>query len=415
VAELSGGRRASAVGALFVARVVYAYNWYNVGAVLPLIGTGLSAGPASLGLVLGAFLVGVSIFQVPAGLASVRFGPRPVSLAGIAVLGASGLASAFAPSWPVLAILRFVAGAGAAFFFSPALGLIASYFPPAHRGPAIGLFNGGFSVGGALGLFVGAGLGVAYGWPAALGAGGAVMLAVTAIAWVVVPRAPASVVRRRPGSTRAVGLRVLRSRSIWALSIALAGFWAAVYIVAQYFVDYAQTVHPAWGIGLASVLTAVVVVMALPGGPFGGWLAERGGDRRVILGVSGAIASLLIFAIPFASLLELWPLFLALGFFDGMCFSILYLIPSYLPEAGGEGLALGVGVVNSIQVIVGSAAAIAFGFIVSAVGYTDAWLFAGFLSLGVLPLLVLVLPNRAPPGGVGRPGAAPAAPAPSGP
>jgi MFS family permease len=419
LAELSGARRGSAVAALFVARVVYAYNWYNVGAVLPLIGTGLNAGPAELGIVLGAFLIGVSLFQVPAGLASVRFGPRRVSIAGIALLGVSGLASAFAPNWPTLAALRFVGGAGAAFFFSPALGLIAAYFPPSHRGPAIGLFNGGFSVGGALGLFAGAALGVSHGWPAALGYGGVAMLLATGIAWVVVPNPTTRPSRPSGASIWAAGRKVLASRSIWALSLALSGFWAAVYIVAQYFVDFSQTAHPSWGIGTAALLTAVVVVFALPGGPFGGWLAERGVDRRLLLGVFGAIASLLILAIPFASQSELWPLFVAIGFFDGMCFSILYLIPSYLPETGVEGLALGVGVVNSIQVVIGSASAIAFGFVVAAAGYTVAWLFAGLLSLGVLPLLLLVRPNRAaPPGledGAGAAAAGPPGRAPSGP
>jgi MFS family permease len=417
LAELSAARRGSAVGALFVARVVYAYNWYNVGAVLPLIGAGLQAGPASLGIVLGAFLVGVSLFQVPAGLASVRFGPRPVSLGGIALLGLSGVASAFAPSWPVLALLRFAAGAGAAFFFSPALGLIASYFPPSHRGPAIGLFNGGFSVGGALGLFAGAAIGVSHGWPAALGYGGVAMLLATAVAWVVIPDPPALRTRNSARETWEAGKRVLRSRSIWALSIALSGFWASAYIVAQYFVDFAQTVHPDWGIGLAAILTSVVVVLALPGGPFGGWLAERGGDRRVLLGVFGAAAGLLIVAIPFATLDELWMMFVAIGFFDGMCFSIVYLIPSYLPETGVEGLALGVGVVNSIQVVIGSASAVAFGFIVEAAGYTDAWLFAGLFTLGVLPLLALVRPNRAAVTGPARaaPDGAPPDRAPSAP
>ncbi len=153
--------------------MVYAFSWYNVGAVLPLIGVALSAGPAQLGVVLGAFLVGVGIFQVPAGLASVRYGARTVSLLGLVILGAGGVASAFAPSWPVLALLRGIAGIGAALFFSPALGLIASYFPAGQRGPVIGFYNGGFSVGGALGLFGGASLGIAFGWSAALAAGDA--------------------------------------------------------------------------------------------------------------------------------------------------------------------------------------------------------------------------------------------------
>ena len=66
------------------------------------------------------------------------FGPlwrRTVSLVGLVVLGAAGLASAFSPTWPILAVLRGLAGVGAAMFFSPALGLIASY-PPSRTARA---------------------------------------------------------------------------------------------------------------------------------------------------------------------------------------------------------------------------------------------------------------------------------------
>jgi MFS family permease len=394
---LSPGRRAAASTLLIGARVVYAYNWYNVGAVLPLLGTSFHAGSGQLGIVLGAFLFGVAIFQVPAGLASARFGPRRVSLAGIALFGAAGVASAFAPSWPVLALLRAVGGIGAAFFFAPALSLVASYYKGSQRGPLIGLYNGGFSIGGAAGLLVGAELGLQQGWPAALGYGGLALLLITLIAWLVVPTQPDGPGRERGQSTWATGLAVLRSRSIWALSISVTGFWAAVFIVAQYLVDYAQAVHPAWGIPATALLAAVVVFIAFPGGPIGGWIAERGRDRRLLIGLSAAAGSAVVAIVPFASFLELWPILLAAGFFDGVTFAILYLIPTYLPETRGQGLALGVGVVNSLQVMLGSLIAVAFGFLAASEGYTVAWLFAGAISVALLPALYFVAPNRAPP------------------
>jgi DHA1 family bicyclomycin/chloramphenicol resistance-like MFS transporter len=389
------------VATLVSARIVYAYNWYNVGAVLPLIGASLHASTAALGVVLGAFLVGVSIFQLPAGLASARYGPRRVSLAGIGVFGAAGLASAFAPTWPTLAALRFAGGIGAAFFFAPALSLVATYFPGSQRGPVIGLYNGGFSIGGAIGLLGGASLGIVQGWPAALGYGGIALLAATAVAWGVVPSRPHGPPVDPSLSLRRVGLAVVRSRSIWALSLSIAGFWAAVFVIAQYFVDYAQTVHPSWGLGPAALLAAVVVLAAFPGGPIGGWIAERGRDRRLLVGLAGLATSLLVFLIPFASWTELWPILLAAGFFDGMTFAILYLIPTYLVETQGEGLALGVGVVNSLQVLVGGVIAVIFGIIAGSVGYTEAWVFAGAVSVGMLPLLYFVEPNR---GGTTVPG-----------
>jgi MFS family permease len=394
VAELPPGRRVVPSAALFVVRIVYAFNWYNIGAVLPLIGVGLAASPAQLAVVLGAFLLGVGVFQVPAGLAAVRWGSRRVSIAGVAVFGIAGVATAFAPSWEALAAVRFVGGVGAAFFFSPALSLIASYYPPGERGPVIGFYNGGFSVGGAIGLIGGVALGLALGWPAALGLGGAALLLTTGAAYLVLPKQPTE------GSTQGISAvyrasrAVLRSRSIWGLSLALTGFWTAIYIVAQDYVDFVHAVHPGWGVAVAAILTAIVVVSSFPGGPFGGWLAERGADRRVLLGAFGALVSALVLLVPYASLWTIGPLFLALGFLDGVVFAILYLIPSYLPETQGEGLALGVGVVNSIQVLLGSGFVVVFGVLVETVGYNGAWLYAGVLSFALLPGLLLVAPNR---------------------
>jgi MFS family permease len=382
---------------LFLARVVYAFSWYNVGAVLPIIGTALAAGPAQLGVVLGAFLVGVGVFQVPAGLAAVRYGARTVSLAGLLILGGAGLASAFSPTWPILALLRGIAGVGAALFFSPALGLIASYFPPGQRGPVIGFYNGGFSIGGALGLFIGAALGLAYGWPAALAAGGIALLIMTAAAAALLPREPRPRPRRTFDDVWQHGRRVLTSRGIWALSLGLTGFWSAIYVVASDFVSYAAADHAAWGIGSAAAITTGVVLAAFPGGPVGGWLAERSQSRRRLAVVFTLLSAGCVAAIPFAPLVVLIPDLVALGFFDGIVFAILYLIPTYLPETRGEGLALGVGVVNSIQVSLGSVVAVAFGVLAASAGYEVAWEFAALLTVAALPLLAWVPPTAVGP------------------
>lgn len=398
-AEVPRGRRNVAAAALFVARLVYAFNWYNVGAVLPLIGTSLHATTADLGIVLGAFLVGVGAFQIPAGIAATRWNPREVSMVGLTAMSAFSIASAFSPSWPVLALTRFGAGVGAAFFFAPALSLIASYYPAGQRGLVVGMYNGGFSIGGAVGLFAGAAAGLAYGWPFALAVGGVALALMTGITWGLLPL-PASVPRRHDlAATITTSRRVLLSRSIWALALGLTGFWAAIYVVAQYFVNYAADVHPGWGLGVAAGLSAVTVFASFPGGPVGGWLAERGMDRRWLVGVFGLATGLLVLALPFTPLLALWPLFALLGLVDGIVFAAMYLIPAYLSDTAGEGVALGVAFINSLQVLIGSGIAIGFGFVAAAAGYLPAWLLVAALSVGLLPLLAWVEPNRARRGG----------------
>lgn len=381
---------------LLFARAVYAFSWYNVGAVLPLIGSGLGVGTAELGIVLGSFLIGAAVFQIPAGLASLRWGNRRVSLAALALMGAFGLASAFSPDWYVLAALRFGAGAGAAFFFAPALGLVAAYYPPGSRGPIIGLYNSGFSAGAAAGLFFGALLGAAFGWSWALGVGGIGLLLAGATAAALLPPAPEPNVRRTPSQIWAVAAPVLRSRPLWALALALTGLWATFYIVAQYFVDFASHAHEGWSLALAASLPTVMIIVEIVGGPVGGWLGERFRDMRLaflLFGIPSAVAVLLVPFLPFAGLAVM---FLFLGFADGIVFAVLYLIPSYQPTARGEGLALALGLINCIQIFGGAALAIAFAFIAASWGYTDAWIFAGLVGLATLPLLRWIPGGRSP-------------------
>ncbi len=366
--------------------------------MLPLIGSNLAVDPAGLGIVLASFLVGVGLFQVPAGLAAVRYGNRNVCLSGLAGMALACVGSGFARTWPELALFRFAAGVGAAFFFAPALSLIASYFPRGQQGPIIGLYNGGFSVGGAFGLFVGAYLGTALGWGPALAIGGVALLGTSLACFAALPPERVEGPGRSSAELWATGRRALGSRSIWALSLALTGFWAVVYDVAQYFVEFARTVHPGWGYGVAAALSAAVVVISFPTGPFGGWLAERGRDRRLLAAIFGSGVALAAFAIPYASLVEIAPLLLGLGALDGIVFAILYLIPAYLPETQGHGLALGVGIVNSIQVLVGSLLAATFGLLIGLYGFTWAWIFAGAVGLGLIPFLGLVAPSRATSG-----------------
>jgi MFS family permease len=397
VSDLDPSARRAAAGMLVLARIVYAFSWYNVGAVLPLIGNHLGASTAELGIVLAAFLVGAGVFQVPAGLFAIRWGYRTTSILALAVMGTFCVASGFSPNWVVLAVLRFGAGAGAAFFFAPALGLVSSYYAVGSRGPVIGIYNAGFSIGSGAGLFAGALIGAEWGWPWALIVGGVALLAAGGAAAATLPPVPHVEPRPPWRATWSAGLPVLRSRNLWALALSLSGVWGAFYAAAQYFVQFADTVHPTWPIALAAGIPTVMIITEVFGGPIGGWLAERRADMRRIVAVWGLASAIGIVLLPFLPLAALWPLFVFLGFADGVIFVVLYLIPTYLEEGRGEHLALAIGFVNSIQLFLGSLIAVVFGVIAGAVGYEVAWIFAGVLTAAFLPLLAFLNVPRSGP------------------
>jgi len=347
--------------------------------------------------VLGALLAGAAVFQLPAGFAALRWGNRNVSIAALVIMGVFSLGSAFSPNWIVLAGLRFGAGAGAAFFFAPALGLVTSYYPVGSRGPVVGVYNAGFSIGSGVGLFAGAFIGAAFGWGWALAIGGIALLVAAALAPWVLPVTDSAPPRRTVRELWVASRPILRSRDLWALSLSFTGLWAAFYVAAQYFVQYAHSEHPAWSLALAAGLPTLMIAIEVLGGPLGGWLGERQVDMRTILAVFGASAGVAVLFIPFANLDELVGIFVALGFLDGATFAVMYLLPTYLPETRVEGLSLGLGLLNAIQIFAGSAVAIAFAFVATYVGYTAAWILAGALGLGMSPLLLLVRGHLAPP------------------
>ncbi|NNN17761.1 MAG: MFS transporter [Thermoplasmata archaeon] len=348
---------------------------------------GLNASTSQLGLVLGIYLLGVGLFQIPGGMAALRWGARPVALAGLCVMGVFGALSALSPDWQILAAARFATGAGAAFFFAPGLSLVASYYPHEQRAPIIGLYNGGFSLGGAIGLFGGALLGTVIGWQWTLGAGGLVLLGVAGFGAWILPLEPVRQVVGTFTEIQRAAARVLRSRSLWAISLALAGLWASMYIIAQYFVQYGAEVHPDWGIGITAAIAALVVVAAFPGGVAGGWLAKGSRRHRFLLILCTATIGVVIATIPFLPLYAVAALFIYVGFADGVAVAVLYFIPTYMPDTGGEHLVLGIASLNTIQVFVGSALAIAFGYLAEYGSYALAWIFAGAITIGFLPLL----------------------------
>jgi predicted MFS family arabinose efflux permease len=303
-------------------------------------------------------------------------------------MGAFALASAFSPNWLVLVGLRFGAGAGAAFFFAPALGLVASYYPKGRRGPVIGLYNAGFSVGAGVGILAGAFVGDAYGWPAALAVGGIALFIAAGGAATFLPRGgprPLASSRREVVRT---AVRLLRSRTLWALALGLTGLWASGYILAQYTVEFAVSVHPGWSLPVAAALPTLLILMEVAGGPLGGWLSERYRGRLILLAVWGVPVGAVILLIPYVPIAGLVAIFAFYGLGQAVAFANLYVLPAYLPGIEPETFAFGLALINGVQILLGSACAIAFGFIAADYGYTIAWFFAGAISLATLPFLL---------------------------
>ena len=395
-------REANRATALLVAlRVGYAYNWFAVGPALPAIGVAFGVGPADWGVLVAIFLVGAGLFQVPAGLLAQRFGPRVISLAGVGLLAVGAGASALAPNFLALLALRLLAGVGAALFFSPAIGLVASLYPEGRRGVPVGGFSSAFSAGAALGILGSSVLVPAVGWRLALAVGGGALGLLTLTAWALLPRAagPPDPAPRVPGTPAA-----LRFGGVWAVGLAFIGLEGASFATGQFVVPFGETIL-GWSALVAGAVGMMFVLPSVAGGPVGGTVAERYRNHRTQFVVVTVAGVSVLLALPVAGVAVAVGIGAVFSFAYGFVYAVMYVLPHYWQRVPSGEIPLAIGLFNSIQLAGGAGVSALFGWVVAVHGYSDAWLF--LVAATVVTLVALVgLPPTPGAAAAGRPAAA---------
>jgi len=397
--EPRAAARATAV--LIALRIGYAYNWYDVGPALPSIGSTFGVGPAEWGLLIAVFLVGAGLLQVPAGFLARRYGARPVSLAGVGLLAVTGAACGAAPSFSALLALRLVAGVGAALFFSPAIGLVASLYPPGRRGIPVGTFSSAFSAGAALGIVGSSLLIPAFGWQLSLVAGGIVLGVPTLVAFALVP----STVGGPPSGPTAPRTKfpaALRFRGTWAVGIAFIGLEGATFATGQFVVPWGESVQ-GWSIALAGGVGMMFVLPSIIGGPVGGRVAERYRNHRTQFVVATLAGAAMLAVLPVGGLALSLVVGIAFALSYGVVYAVMYVIPQFWREVPSEEIPLAIGLLNSIQLAGGAVVSALFGEIVAAYSYPVGWEALSAMMVVTLAALVFLPPTASagPPAAAG--------------
>jgi predicted MFS family arabinose efflux permease len=370
---------------LIALRILYAYNWFDVGPALPAIGQSFDVGAAQWGILLAVFFAGAGLLGVPAGVLAERWGARRVALFGAALLGGTALAAGLAPDFVALLALRAAAGAGAGLFFSPAISLVSDLQPPGRRGVPVGIFSSAYSAGAGAGVFVSALLVPALGWRATLVVGGLLLLGTLAAVAGAIPRPPTS----SPTLGVARAARILRSPAVWVMGISFIGLEGASLSAGQYFVPYAEIVR-GWVPAVAGAIASLLVFPSFFGGPAGGWLAERFANRRTQMAVFTALPAGLLALVPLVGAAETAAIAVTFSVGYGMVYAMMYVGTAYLPSFEPGDLTLAIGLFNSIQLAGGATIALVVGVLIGAWGYTAGWwvLAGGILvTLTALPLL----------------------------
>ena len=363
-------------------RTVYSLNWYNFAPALPLIGTDLGIDTFGLAVITSSFLLGAGLFQVPAGFIAAHWGNKNTSQLGMLILSISAIAEGLSPSFPYLFLSRLTLGVGASLFFSPAIGVLTPLFREQEEGFVIGLYNGAFSVGGGIGLWVWAFIMNApgFGWRIGLVLGGLLGLLLFVIGEVVVPRDKGS--RPAYNSIRPV----LRSRNIWVIAFGVLGLWGGTFTAAQFLPKF---LHDIRGVALdtAGLLSSLLLFASMVGGPLGGFLSDRLRRRKEFILIPGVMASVLLGFIGVVPVEGLWFLIPTIGFLYAMVFSTMYASASQYPEVGHRYAPLGISLMNSVHIL--GAVSIPIGYAL-AVKYSGADL-AGWFFISTLALVLMMI------------------------
>ncbi len=273
------------LSSVLTSRVIYTINWFNIAPALVLINADFQLGPVALGILTASFLVGAGVFQIPAGIASARWGPKNTSQLGMLVLSLSGVGEGLSPNFPVLLVSRFLLGVGAALFFAPAIGILTPLFKPEEEGLVLGLYNSCFNIGGGLGLFVWVIVIEAINWHLGLILGGVLGLVSVGIGQIVIPRD--GTMRKERRSMR----RAFENRNIWIIGFGVLGLWGGIFTASQ-FLEYYLRTSLAFRADIAGLLASLIMFASIFGGPIGGYLSDWLRQRKIFILVPGLLTAI---------------------------------------------------------------------------------------------------------------------------
>jgi MFS family permease len=152
--------RPGVVTPAFLAVSVAALAFFTAGGTVLPVSTRYASGPlgadaTGVGLSIGVFALAALALRPIVGLASDRFGRRPLLLLGGALTIVALVGHLVATTLLAFVIVRSLLGVGEAFFFVAYLAVIADLAPPERRGEAINLGSLAVYLGLAIGPFIG--------------------------------------------------------------------------------------------------------------------------------------------------------------------------------------------------------------------------------------------------------------------
>ncbi|MDP9908823.1 NNP family nitrate/nitrite transporter-like MFS transporter [Variovorax boronicumulans] len=365
---------------LFAAFLYFSFScciWVLNGAMAPFIGETFNLSPAQKGLMLSVPIIAGALMRFPLGLLSQYIGRKKATLVEMGLIAVAMLFGFFfVKSFNDLLAMGVLLGiAGAS--FGVALSLGSGWFPPQHKGLAMGLVGAG-NVGTAVSVLVAPPLANWLGWQAVYGVA-AVAILIPMVVIVFFAKEPPDVDPH--GSFRA-HIACLFEKDGWVFSliygVTFGGFIGLTTFLPSYYYDQ-------FGVSKvqAGQLTMLAAFMGAAVRIVGGWLSDRWGGVNTLTVVLLMVAvGLVLVGFSSGSLalttLLLIVCFAALGAGNGALFQLVPLRwPTSTAVAGS---------------MIGEIGALGGGLVPNAMGLSKQYLGSyawGFVFFGALSLAML--------------------------
>ncbi|HEX5092785.1 MAG TPA: MFS transporter [Burkholderiales bacterium] len=279
------GTRWTAVWAVYAGGLVCGAYIGKVPPALPLQREALGLTLVESGFIATTFNVIGMLVGMFVGVLCDRYGHKRLGLAGVAILCASGLLGAGAWSFASLLASRFFEGVGFLLYAVAGSALMAAAVDePRARSRVMGLWSSYMPAGGSAAILVAPPILAAWGWRGLWAA-----TAVAAAAALVFIARCAPTTRYGGVGSLKLALESLAQPASIALALLFAFYvaqWTSVMIWLPTFLTGERGATPA----LAAFLTALMVLVNVPGNLGGGWLLSRGVRRgRLILAASAVM------------------------------------------------------------------------------------------------------------------------------
>jgi len=262
--------------------------------VLPVLRAQFGVGEGAASLTVSAVVLGIALANLPFGALADRLPIRPILLTGGLVIAAAGLASALAPTLPLLVAARFVQG-----LFIPSLttclvAYLARVMPAERLNVVMGSYVSATVVGGLSGRLLGGFLLPAEHWRWAFFAAALLLLGTTLAAYAGLPREPDH------GSVARDSVRfrdVLFRHDLFRIYCVAAGAFFVFSSVFNYMPFYLHGAPFHWSTRAVTLLY-LSYIMGIIVGPLAGKLSNRvGNGAAMVLGAlifGGGLAVTLI-------------------------------------------------------------------------------------------------------------------------